>query len=187
MYKRVLDTITLLVVIVGLYFTWDQAHQFNRAQNLTNWIDLLGHQLEVDKVLVDNPGLRKYFVDKADITKIPEIKDSVATGNATKGTVTKDTFKKCNTTECTTTEDPGEFDKVTAIGDLMLDHFDNVMSRLEYNEINNPEDSEQREAWRLYIESTLKSSPVLCRMLQKNMTSYTKRFQCLARNACTKK
>lgn len=39
-YKRVIDTLTLIVIVTGLYFAWDQAKQFDASQNLSNWSDV---------------------------------------------------------------------------------------------------------------------------------------------------
>ena len=68
-YKRTLDTLTLVVIIVGLLFcTWDQAKEFNASQNLSNWSDVSARTFEIDKVLVENPDYRKYFMEGADIS-----------------------------------------------------------------------------------------------------------------------
>lgn len=67
-YKRVIDTVTLLVIIAGLYFAWDQAREFNAGQNLSNWSDVSARTYEIDKVFVENPEFRQYFLEGVDIT-----------------------------------------------------------------------------------------------------------------------
>ena len=66
-YKRAIDTLTLVVIALGLYFAYDQARQFNQNQNLSNWSDVSARTYEVDKVFVDNPEFQKYFLDGVDI------------------------------------------------------------------------------------------------------------------------
>lgn len=68
-YKRAIDTLTLVVIIAGLYFAWDQAKQFNASQNLSNWSDVSARTFEIDKVFVENPEFRQYFLDGADIAR----------------------------------------------------------------------------------------------------------------------
>ena len=72
-YKRVIDTLTLLVIVAGLYFAWDQAKEFNAGQNLSNWSDVSARTYEIDKVFVENPEFRKYFLEGVDIA--PDDKD----------------------------------------------------------------------------------------------------------------
>ena len=72
-YKRAIDTLTLVVIITGLYFAWDQAREFNASQNLSNWSDVSARTFEIDKVFVENPEFQKYFLDSVDIT--PDNKD----------------------------------------------------------------------------------------------------------------
>ena len=67
LYKRAIDTITLLVIVAGLYFAWDQAKEFNAGQNLSNWSDVSARTYEIDKVFVENPEFRKYFLEGVDI------------------------------------------------------------------------------------------------------------------------
>jgi hypothetical protein len=66
-YSRAIDTLTLVVIAVGLYFAYDQARQFNQNQNLSNWSDVSARTYEVDRVFVDNPEYQKYFLDGVDI------------------------------------------------------------------------------------------------------------------------
>jgi hypothetical protein len=61
LYKRVPDTLGIIVLGVGLYFAWDQAKQFNRSQNLANWSDVTSRTFDVDKVFIVNPDLQRYF------------------------------------------------------------------------------------------------------------------------------
>ena len=68
-FKRVIDVATLVVIILGLYFAWDQATQFNRGQNLANWSDVVARTFDVDKVFVDSPDMLKYFTDGVDLKK----------------------------------------------------------------------------------------------------------------------
>jgi hypothetical protein len=63
----VLDTVTLLVVMGGLYFAWDQAEKFNFSQNLSNWSDVTARTFDIDKAFVDNPKFQKYFYNGVDI------------------------------------------------------------------------------------------------------------------------
>ena len=72
-YKRVVDTVTLLVIVIGLYFAWDQAKEFNASQNLSNWSDVSARTYEIDRVFVENPEFRKYFLEGVDIA--PDDKD----------------------------------------------------------------------------------------------------------------
>lgn len=72
-YKRSVDTLTLVVIIIGLYFAWDQAKQFNASQNLSNWSDVSARTYEIDKVFVENPEFRQYFLEGVDIA--PEDKN----------------------------------------------------------------------------------------------------------------
>jgi hypothetical protein len=72
-FKRAIDTLTLVVIVAGLYFAWDQAKQFNASQNLSNWSDVSARTFEIDKVFVENPDFQKYFLEGADIT--PDNKD----------------------------------------------------------------------------------------------------------------
>ncbi len=67
-YARAIDTLTLVVIAIGLYFAYDQARQFNQNQNLSNWSDVSARTYEVDRVFVDNPEFQKYFLDGVDIT-----------------------------------------------------------------------------------------------------------------------
>jgi hypothetical protein len=66
-YSRAIDTLTLVVIAMGLYFAYDQARQFNQNQNLSNWSDVSARTYEVDRVFVDNPEYQKYFLDGVDI------------------------------------------------------------------------------------------------------------------------
>jgi hypothetical protein len=59
-YKQLLDTVGLLVLVVGLYFAWDQAKQFNHSQNLSNWSEVSARMLEVDKVFIDCNGSQSF-------------------------------------------------------------------------------------------------------------------------------
>ena len=67
-YTRAIDTLTLVVIALGLYFAYDQARQFNQNQNLSNWSDVSARTYEVDRVFVDNPEFQKYFLDGVDVT-----------------------------------------------------------------------------------------------------------------------
>ena len=66
-FKRAIDTLTLVVIVTGLYFAWDQAKQFNASQNLSNWSDVSARTYEIDKVFVENPEFRQYFLEGVDI------------------------------------------------------------------------------------------------------------------------
>src|SRR5437016_4535250 len=73
-FKRTTDLITLVVIIVGLYFAWDQAKQLTqtikvatKSTNLAAWWGLSNQFIEVDKTLVNHPEFMKYFYDGANI------------------------------------------------------------------------------------------------------------------------
>jgi hypothetical protein len=137
LYKQVLDTIGVIVVVVGLYFAWDQATQFNHSQNLANWSDVTARTFDMDKVFIENPELQKYFTAGADIK-----------------------------------ESEKDYPKVYAIASMMLDYFDSVMTRLDYNQNRLSDDILQRAAWNHYFKATFSESPILCGVLMADPLSY---------------
>lgn len=134
-FKRISDTVTLIVIIIGLYFAWDQAKQLNesiklntKAANLSVWGGLSGQTLDVDKVFLQYPEFQKYFYDGAGIAP-----------------------------------DHADYQRARALGNLIIDYSESLLTfawySAEFEEpIMNPEMS------KVYVRRLLKASPLLCRM-----------------------
>lgn len=60
-FKKLIDITTLAVIVVGLYFAFDQAKKLSESIESTTWNNVTAQQLTVDKLFIDNPGFRKYF------------------------------------------------------------------------------------------------------------------------------
>jgi len=77
MYKNVIDTVTLVVLVIGLVFAGDQAIKLNESIHVANksieatnrntemstWNTVAQQWLDVDKVFVEHSELRKYIYE----------------------------------------------------------------------------------------------------------------------------
>jgi hypothetical protein len=60
-FKRSIEVITLLVIVGGLYFAYDQAERFNDNINLSTWTTMTSQTIKVDKVFIKYPEYLPYF------------------------------------------------------------------------------------------------------------------------------
>ena len=64
-FKRFTDAVAFLILLVGVYFTYEEARRGNTGEVLTNWSDITARTIDVDKAFLDHPELQKYFYNGA--------------------------------------------------------------------------------------------------------------------------
>lgn len=170
-FKRFIDTATLLIITVGLYFAWDQASKLNesletsnRNNNIATWNSISNQGMDLDKIFIANPGFQKYFFSSVPID-----------------------------------ERNPSFDKASAIATFILDYFDSVMNLIRDfpeeaysqkpshsgNKENSPHKPYiERDVWNAYFQSVFHSSPLLCATLKSSWNTYGSEMKRLGGGAC---
>jgi hypothetical protein len=59
--KRFIDIATLIILVVGLWFAFDQAGKIRDSIDTSTWNSVSTQLLELDKVFIEHPNMRKYF------------------------------------------------------------------------------------------------------------------------------
>ena len=67
-FKKCIDVTTLAVIVIGLYFAFDQAEKLAIAIDSSTWNNVNAQSMSIDKVFIDNPDFRKYFYDGKSIS-----------------------------------------------------------------------------------------------------------------------
>jgi hypothetical protein len=76
--KRLTDVGTLPVLVVGLFFAYDQANKLTASIDSAAWYNVTNQEFALDKLFIDNPSTRKYFYDDVAIQRGDPLYDSVA-------------------------------------------------------------------------------------------------------------
>jgi hypothetical protein len=76
--KRLTDVGTLPVLVVGLFFAYDQAKKLTASIDSATWNNVTNQEFALDKLFIDNPSTRKYFYDYVEIQRNDPLYDRVA-------------------------------------------------------------------------------------------------------------
>lgn len=156
-FKRIIDIVTLLVLIGGFYFAYDQAQKINatlkeaqRNNDLAIWNPISQQWLALDKLFIDNPEVRPYLYGGKEVAA-----------------------------------DSPDFGKIYPFVIYVLDFIDYAGSSASGSkpEINflSP------EVWEIYFMQIFANSPMVCRELFRNAAIYSPKTRSMAGRACVDK
>lgn len=161
-FKRAMDLITLLVIIGGLWFAYDQAEKLERAIEshkvsvvASNWASISAETAQVDKVFVDYPELVPYFFEKQDLPK------AEAQGVATQGAVAGGSQDQRTL-----------HNRLTAAAAMLLDYLDTVAANAAFFGKEGTHNIIDEDVWIRYTRALFDSSPFLCRYYKDNKDYY---------------
>lgn len=76
--KRLTDVGTLPVLVVGLFFAYDQAKKLTASIDSATWNNVTNQEFSLDRLFIDNPSTIKYFYDDVEIQRNDPLYDRVA-------------------------------------------------------------------------------------------------------------
>jgi hypothetical protein len=159
-FKRFTEIATLLVIIVGLYFAWDQAGKLNESLVVNNrsmagstWSNIATLTMETDKAFVENPKFLKYFYEGVEVAKGDE-----------------------------------DYYKALSLTMMMLDYADSVMAFAAFLSPRIPasESLIELQPWKTYFTSLFRTSPLMCKTFLEQQESYGSGLRAVATPACSK-